>query len=213
MNQGSDWSYLEKLYDRMTDVEKALEGMAGDRYPDADSGVTSGAGGRSGEEPHTEPRPTRTARTVPASSPDSVAGARRSSGLRRTDNQPVHAARPADRNLHDSPVGRTPAAPRPRRESRNRPAGTPPGAIAAAETIDQEQPRRGRPTARPRRPPRRGSPDAGYPSLFSTDACGFSRFSTHKVVGLDRGKVRIKWWDRARKVRIKWWDVHVDQNR
>ena len=50
MNQGSDWSYLEKLYDRMTDVEKALEGMAGDRYPDADSGVTSGAGGRSGEE-------------------------------------------------------------------------------------------------------------------------------------------------------------------
>ena len=55
--------------------------------------------------PHTEPRPTRTARTVPASSPDSVAGARRSSGPRRTDNQPVRAARPTERNLHDSPIG------------------------------------------------------------------------------------------------------------
>ncbi len=33
MNQGSDWSYLEKLYDRMTDVEKALEGMRATAIP------------------------------------------------------------------------------------------------------------------------------------------------------------------------------------
>ena len=128
--------------------------------------------------PHTEPRPTRTARTVPASSPDSVAGARRPSGHRRTDNQPVHATRPAERNLPDSPVGRTPAAARPRPESRNRPAGAPAAGRPAPGTTDQEQRRRAARSPGPEEPPRRCSPEARFPQM-PLDSAGFPR---------------IKWW-------------------
>ena len=125
--------------------------------------------------------------------PDGVAGTRHPSGLRRTDNQPVRAARPTERNLHDSPIGGTPAAPRPRRESRNRPSRHPAGGHRSRRNNRPGAARQG-----PRQPPgpggRRGAGrptpviHAGFPQV-AVDLGGFARI---KGVELDQWKVRIK---------------------